>query len=86
MSDSPDLATIQSDLEALKRDLGALMSHLKIGLTDGVGSEASRFAGMVCEQTDRSTKAMQRQVQEQPLLFLAGAFAVGFLGARVLFR
>jgi hypothetical protein len=79
---SPDLETIQSDLESLKRDLAALMSHLKIGLTEGVGAEASRLGGLMCEQG----KAVQRQVREQPLLFLAGAFAVGFLGSRVLLR
>ena len=86
MATSPDLETIQSDLESLKRDLAALMNHLKIGLTEGVGAEASRLGGLMCEQGDRSLKAVQRQVQEQPLLFLAGAFAVGFLGSRVLLR
>ena len=86
MATTPDLETIQSDLDALKRDLAALMTHLKIGLTEGVGGEASRLASVMCEQGDRSVKAVQRQVQEQPLLFLAGAFAVGFLGARVLIR
>jgi hypothetical protein len=79
---SPDLETIQSDLESLKRDLATLMNHLK----SGAGTEASRLSGLMCEQGDRSLKAVQQQVREQPLLYLAGAFAVGFLGSRIFLR
>ena len=93
MATSPDLETIQADLESLKRDLAALMSHLKSGAQDRiggaanqVGDEATRLYGIMAEQGDRSMKALQRQVQEQPLLFLLGAFAVGYLGGRVATR
>ena len=86
MAINSDIETIQSDLDALKRDLSSLMSHLKIGLTEGLGGEATRLAGVVSEQSDRSLKAMQGQVRQQPLLYLAGAFVIGFLGSRVLLR
>ena len=93
MAISPDLETIQADLDLLKRDLAALLGHLKIGAEDRiggaaeqVGNEANRLYGMVSDQGDRSVKAIQRQMEEQPLLFLLGAFAVGFLGGRVFSR
>jgi hypothetical protein len=86
MATSPNLETIQADLDSLKRDLIALANHVKSGVTERVGDEASRLSGLLSEQGARSVEAVQRQLQEKPLLYVHGAFAVGFLGGRVLSR
>lgn len=87
MADTPDFDTIKADLDSLKRDFAALISHLKIGdrigdAAEQVGGEAARVYGMMSDHGDRSVKAVQRQMQEQPVLFLLGVFAVGFLSGR----
>jgi ElaB/YqjD/DUF883 family membrane-anchored ribosome-binding protein len=94
---SPDLQAITSDIASLKHDLAELMRHLKLGATEGtratvrsaveqIGDEASRAYENVTAQAERSVKAIGRQVEEQPVMSLLAAFAVGFLGSRLLSR
>jgi hypothetical protein len=90
---NPDLDAIVSDLASLRRDLAALTAHLKIGAVSGakgaardVAGEAERLYGNLAAQGERSMKALGRQVEEQPVMSLLLAFALGFAGSRLLSR
>ena len=93
---SPELQAIMGDVAALKRDLATLIRQMKIDAGDDVacersavgqlGDEALRTYEALAAQGDRSIKALGRQVEEQPVASLLLAFAVGFLGSRMLSR
>jgi len=88
-----DLQTIISDVAALKRDLAKLVHNIGGGASDQVqgavehlGDEAARLYGNLAAQGRRSVKAVGHQVEEQPVIALLLAFAVGFIGCRLLRR
>jgi ElaB/YqjD/DUF883 family membrane-anchored ribosome-binding protein len=93
----PDIEAIVDDLAALKRDLATLMSHLKTDAINGAGEAAQGAIGRIGDQAEsiyeslaaqgkRSGKAIGRQVEEQPVVSLLIAFAVGFCASRLLSR
>jgi hypothetical protein len=79
---SPDLQAIMDDVAALKRDLAMLIRHRK----DGVAEDIAHAYENLAAQGERSIKALGRQVEEQPIMSLLLAFAVGFIGSRMLPR
>ena|SRR5690348_3108210 len=92
-----DLEAIVSDLASLKRDITTLTDHLKIDAINGakgaaqdaaghLGDEVERLYGNLAAQGERSMKALGRQVEEQPIMSLLLAFALGFAGSRLLSR
>jgi len=94
---TPDLQTIMNDVAALKHDLARLVSNMKTEVTEDVtacarttaahlGDEASRVYGNLAAQGQRSAKAIGHQIEEQPVISLLVAFAIGFLGSRLLSR
>jgi hypothetical protein len=94
---NPDLDAIVSDLASLRRDIAALTDHLKTDAINGakgvaqdaaghLGEEAERLYGNLAAQGERTMKALGRQVEEQPVLSLLLAFALGFAGSRWLSR
>jgi hypothetical protein len=94
---NPELDAIVSDLAALRRDFAKLTDHLKSGAINGakrgardaaghLGDEAERLYENLAAQGERSIKAIGRQVEEQPVLSLLLAFALGFVGSRLLLR
>ena len=94
---SPDLRAIISDIASLKNDLATLASHLKAGAVNAtsdaarnavgqLGDQASRAYENLAAQGKRSAKAIGRQVEDQPIMSLLLAFALGFVGSRLLSR
>jgi hypothetical protein len=93
---SPDLQVIIDDIAALKRDLATLIRGLKSDAAGGVagaksaveqlGDEALQVYENLAAQGERSLKAIGRQVEEQPAISLLVAFALGFIGSRILSR
>ena len=92
-----DLDSIVSDLASLRRDLATLTSHLKTGAINGakeatqdvaghLGDEAERLYDKLSAQGERSMKALGRKIEEQPVMSLLLAFALGFAGSRLLSR
>jgi ElaB/YqjD/DUF883 family membrane-anchored ribosome-binding protein len=91
---SPDLAAIMTEVAMLKRDLAALNRDLKGNGSNAVAcarsavgqfrDDALRLYGNVTAQGERSVKAIGRRVEERPVASLLIAFAVGFLGSRIL--
>ena len=94
---NPDLDALISDLASLRRDFATLTDHLKSGAIHGangiardaaahLGEAAERMYDNVAAQSERSMKAIGRQVEEQPVMSLLVAFALGFIGSRLLSR
>jgi hypothetical protein len=94
---NPDLEAIVSDLASLRRDIMTLTNHFKIDAINGakgaardaagdLGDEAERLYSSLAAQGERSMKALGRQVEEQPIMSLLLAFALGFAGSRLLSR
>jgi ElaB/YqjD/DUF883 family membrane-anchored ribosome-binding protein len=91
------LQAITSDIASLKHDLAALTRHLKLAAgektrtatrsaIEQISDEALRAYENLTAQGKRSVQTIRRQVEEQPLMSLLLAFAVGFLGGRMLSR
>jgi len=94
---SSDLDAIGSDVALLKRDLSRLMDHMKNGTyeaaTDSardaverLSSEADQLYRSLAKQSNRSIRAVSRQVEEQPLASLLVAFGIGLISGRLLAR
>jgi ElaB/YqjD/DUF883 family membrane-anchored ribosome-binding protein len=94
---SPGFDKIVDDIAALRRDFAALTSQLKNNAVQGasdvaqhavdeIGEKARRIYGNLADQGERSAKAIGRQVEEQPMISLLIAFAVGFVASRFLAR
>lgn len=88
-----DMQAIMSDIASLRSDIAALTGHLGSNAMNAtneaagkLGSEASRVYGNLAEQGQRSAKAVSKHFEEQPLATLLIAFALGFVGNRLLSR
>jgi hypothetical protein len=88
-----DLASLESDIAALKRDVASLIGHLKAGVTGGaqsaaeqIGDESARLYGIAMADCTGAAKAVATRVGEQPLMCLAIALGLGFAGGRLLAR
>jgi ElaB/YqjD/DUF883 family membrane-anchored ribosome-binding protein len=92
-----DLSAIGDDVVLLKRDITRLMDHMKNGTFDvakqstqeaveRLSDEADRLYRSLTKQSERSVRAISRQVEEQPLTSLLVAFGIGLIGGRLLSR
>jgi ElaB/YqjD/DUF883 family membrane-anchored ribosome-binding protein len=81
-----DLTRIASDIQALKDDLARLLAHVKTGATETVSSEASKLYDTITAEGQRQAAALAHSVEEKPLASVLIAFAIGFVGGRILLR
>jgi ElaB/YqjD/DUF883 family membrane-anchored ribosome-binding protein len=88
-----DIELFREDLVALKRDVASLIEHAKGGATDTVQDAAGQIKRRVRSlreeagaQRDRSARAVNLFVENQPVAALSIAVALGYIGARVLRR
>ena len=88
-----DMQAIMSDIASLRSDIAALTNHLGSSAMNAtneaagkLGTEATRVYNNFAEQGQRSAKLVSKQVEEQPLATLLIAFALGFVGNRLLSR
>ena len=92
-----ELQTVLSDIAALRADVAKLASHLSgsainatsaaaRGTADKISADATRIYDTVAEQAGRSAKAIGRQVELQPVASLLVAFALGYVGSRLMAR
>jgi ElaB/YqjD/DUF883 family membrane-anchored ribosome-binding protein len=81
-----DLTRIASDIQALKDDLARLIEHVKTGATETVSSEAGRLYDTIAAEGQRQAAALAQSVEEKPLASVSIAFAIGFVGGRILLR
>ena len=81
-----DLDSIVKDVAALKTDIGKLMEHVKDDAAATVNGHAGRIYGSLAAEGERSAATIARKVEERPFASLLIAFAVGFIGSRMLAR
>jgi ElaB/YqjD/DUF883 family membrane-anchored ribosome-binding protein len=92
-----DIEAIADDVAALKRDLAALMAHVRGGAAEGVvgaarqataqlGDEAKEFYARLAAEGERTAQTISQHIDEQPLTSVLVAFAAGFLAGRLLPR
>jgi ElaB/YqjD/DUF883 family membrane-anchored ribosome-binding protein len=89
-----DLAAIINDIASLKNDIASLAASLKSNaanttseatskVVDQIGDQASRVYNNLSAQSQKSAKALTQQLEEQPIVTLLIAFALGFFGSRL---
>jgi ElaB/YqjD/DUF883 family membrane-anchored ribosome-binding protein len=81
-----DLTRISNDIQALKEDLARLIEHVKTGATETVSGEASRLYETLTSEGQRQAAVLAHSVEEKPLASVLIAFALGFVGGRILLR
>jgi len=93
MNVDSDLELFRKDLGNLKRDVANLIEHVKGGAMNTVQNAADEVEQSVKglrqragAEGDRSAKALNLFVQNQPLVALTIAVGIGYVGARVLRR
>jgi hypothetical protein len=62
------------------------MEHVKDDAAKTVNGHARRIYGSLAAEGERSVAALAQQVEERPFASLLIAFAVGFVGSRMLTR
>jgi hypothetical protein len=85
-NETADLDTVTKDVAALKSDIGTLMGHVKTDAAEAFNGGARRLYGSLAAEGERSMAAIAHQVEERPFSSLLIAFAVGFIGSRMLAR
>jgi len=90
---TPDLAALQSDIAAVKRDVTSLIEHLKLSTAnsahnaaDYLDEGARRLYHNVAAEGQRSAKIVGHQIEDHPLAALLIALGVGYIGGRILSR
>ncbi len=81
-----DLASLKDDIAKLTKNVGNNAYEASSAAADQIGAEATRAYNNMAAQGQRSAKKIGQQVEEQPLTALLIAFALGFVGSRVLSR
>jgi ElaB/YqjD/DUF883 family membrane-anchored ribosome-binding protein len=88
-----DISVLVDDIQSLKKDFAKLVNHVQRDAKNAAGQMADTLSDgaqglytTVADQGKRSAKALSAQVEEQPLLSIAIAFGIGFLGGRFLAR
>jgi ElaB/YqjD/DUF883 family membrane-anchored ribosome-binding protein len=88
-----DVNALREDIAALQRDVGILLGHLKAGAANGAQSAAdqleegaTRAYRHIAAEGARSVKAVERQVEDRPLMAVLIAAGVGYIGGRLLSR
>lgn len=95
-----DFDSLQRDLSALRQDFSALIDSLRAEGQNGYDAGRERIGAGISDISDRAGRlydefsergqehlhAVQRQIEERPVLAVAAAFAVGFLASRLFDR
>lgn len=94
---TPDLAAVADDLSSLKKDFAKLMKALETQgkrsangfareTLDGIEEGASEIYDRISAQGSRTAAAVNKQVEEQPVMSLSLAFVAGFIASKILTR
>jgi ElaB/YqjD/DUF883 family membrane-anchored ribosome-binding protein len=88
-----DIPALRDDIAALQRDVSILIGHLRSSAATGAQSAAdqlqestTRAYRHIAAEGARSVKAMERQVEDRPLMAVLIAAGVGYIGGRLLSR
>ncbi|GAA0530286.1 ElaB/YqjD/DUF883 family membrane-anchored ribosome-binding protein [Rhizomicrobium palustre] len=81
---SGDFEAVKQDVKDLKTDSSALAGHLRNKASDGINGTLGRIEETVSDIWDRvsrtstqSYEAVERNVEERPMMAVLAAFAIG---------
>ncbi len=77
---------IRKDIASLREDLARLVKTLTSDARGEISEETRRLYAGLFDQSERSARAIAREVEERPLTTLLLAFGVGFIGGSLLRR
>ncbi len=91
MATKTDTDALRNDVAAFKRDLATLADSLKSGDLRGqieatvanLSKEATRLYEDVSKRGRQSIDTVSHSVEEKPLIWIAAAFVLGFIGSRI---
>ncbi len=90
----PDTKALKDDIAALRRDFASLAETLRSGeagqhleqtLAD-IASEAKILYERISNQTKPVIENVEKAVEDRPVIWIAAAFLLGFIGSRLLDR
>ena len=82
--DPPDIDTIREELESLRKTVSALTREAGNGAIDKAAGRGHRLYTRVHDGGERVARAASDEIEEHPLTSVLIAFAIGFVGGRLL--
>lgn len=90
---APDLAALQNDINALKKDVATLLGHLQAETVNGARSAANRLEKQaeqiyrsVAAEGQKQAEVLSNKIEDQPITAVLVAAGLGYLGGRLLSR
>ncbi|HMA49115.1 MAG TPA: hypothetical protein VKP60_05125 [Magnetospirillaceae bacterium] len=90
---TPDLASLQADVTALKKDVASLLDHLQKetvngarGAVDRLEKQAEQLYRTVYAKGEQQAEVLSHKIEDQPLTAVLIAAGIGYLGGRLLAR
>lgn len=90
---APDLAALQDDILALKKDVATLLTHLQKetvngakGAVDRIEKQAEHLYRTVSAEGHKQAEVLSHKIEDQPLTAVLIAAGIGYLGGRLLAR
>ena len=80
-----EVSRLREDLAALKGDIARLVKSMRSDAGE-IGEETQQLYAKLVKDSERSARAIVRELEDRPLTTLLVAFAVGFIGGRFLPR
>ncbi len=84
--ESGTIDAILRDIDSLKRDIAGATRGLSHDIADATRDMTRDAADQLATKGTRAAKAITLQIEEQPIASLVLAFALGYLGSRILLR
>lgn len=84
--DLSDFETLKEEIETLRSDFAQLARHAGNGALDSLSEKGQQLYGRVHDGGERVVRAASHEIEERPLTSVLIAFAVGFVGGRLLAR
>ena len=85
-TDLPDFDTIKDELDALRKDVSMLVRQAGNGAFDKAAERGHRLYAHLRDGGERAVRAASNEIEEHPLTSVLIAFAIGFVGGRLLSR
>ena len=80
-----EVSRLREDLAALKGDIARLVKSMRSDAGE-IGEETQQLYAKLVKDSERSARAIVRELEDRPLTTLLVAFAVGFIAGRFLPR
>jgi ElaB/YqjD/DUF883 family membrane-anchored ribosome-binding protein len=84
--ESADLDTLKEEMEALRKNIATIARHLGNGAAGKISEEGHHLYSRLHDGGERVVRAASHEIEERPLTSVLIAFALGFVGGKMLSR